>query len=320
VATGLQRHPTERSALVVWDHGGGWRGIAFDENISADGGPSINSAIDAAELGRAVEAGLAAAGRSHFDLLILDACLMATVDVVSESAGTASYLIASEELVSGLGLDYDAFSVFATQPDADAVTIFDALAAGYRADIEEQAPFDSDMITLSLTDLGQAAALDQALSTFTQAALGDVAANPAPYAASAQAGMRYGVAGADWFGYLDLGEFLAGLSGIGPQAGAARDALLATLDSAVLAQVDSPSYAASTGLTMYLPEPHEYDGRYDQQPTAQLWRPFVDAFFTAQTAVVWKKVRLPAASPTRSWSSSVPGPPRCGRRRFPGST
>ena len=286
IATALGRHPTERSALVVWDHGGGWRGIAYDENVTADGRTTINSTIDAAELGRGMDAGLAAAGRTQFDLLILDACLMASIDVVSEAAGNASYLIASEELVADVGLDYDAFAVFATDPGADAVAIFDTLATGFKTDIEQESPSSADMITLSLSDLNQGPALSQAVAAFAQAAVADVAADPAPYTAAADSGVRYGVSGGDWFGYLDLGEYLTRLDGIGPAAAAARDALLATLDSVVIDQVDSPSYATSTGLTMYLPEPHEYDPRYDQQPTAQLWRPFLDAYYDAQAQVV----------------------------------
>lgn len=286
IATALTRHPADRSALVLWDHGGGWRGIAFDENVTADGAATISSTIDAAELGRAMDVGLDGAGRARFDLLILDACLMANIDVVSETSGSASYLVASEELVSGLGLNYEAFDVFATDPGADAVTLFDALATGFRQDIEREAPGDTDMITLSLTDLGHAPALDQAVAAFAEAAVADVAVNTGTYVAAAAAGLRYGVSGGDWFGYLDLGEYLGRLTDIGPVAAAARDDLLATLDAAVVSKIDSPSYASSTGLTMYLPEPHEYDPRYERQPTAQLWRPFLDALYDAQAAVV----------------------------------
>ncbi len=56
-----------------------------------------------------MEAGLAAAGREQFDIVTLDACLMANFEIVSELHGNAQYLISSEELVPGLGLDYDSF-------------------------------------------------------------------------------------------------------------------------------------------------------------------------------------------------------------------
>ena len=149
-----------RTALVVWDHGLGWQGIAFDEDITAAGGyQRTRRHLDAAELGSAMDAGLAAAGREQLDLLVLDACLMANFEVVSEAYGNAGYLISSEELVPGLGLDYDAFAVFA-DPAADVATIFDTLAAGFVADIETASPIDADMMTLSVIDLDQAPNLD----------------------------------------------------------------------------------------------------------------------------------------------------------------
>ncbi len=287
IADSLGRHPAQRIGLVIWDHGLGWRGIAFDEDVTNDGPTRNTTYIDAAELGHAMETGLAAAGRDKFDLLTLDACLMATYEIVSEVAGGARHLISSEELVPGLGLDYESFSVFASAPDADIVSTFGALADGFLADIREEAPSQADMTTLSLIDLGQAAALGGALTSFSTAAAADVGANPATYLAAAGAGWQYGTSGGFWPGFLDLGEFLHGLDGIGPQALAARDALLATLDAAVLAQVGSPTYAEATGMTVYFPiEPRDYHASYEQQPTSQAWRPFLSAFYDAQAQVV----------------------------------
>ena len=286
VAEGLAAHPDERTALVVWDHGLGWQGIAFDENVTATGDTSAPSYLDAAELGDAVDAGLAAAGREQLDLLILDACLMANFEVVSEAYGTAGHLISSEELVPGLGLDYDAFAVFA-DPAADVTTIFDRLAAGFVDDVLGAVPGDSDMMTLSLIDLAQAPPLDAAMTAFSQAAAADVATDPTAYLQAASSGFRYGNTGEYWPGYLDLGEFLGRLDGLDGDVLAARDTLLATLDTTVVDQIGTASYGDATGLTAYFPiEPREYNDRYDQQPTAQMWRPFLSSFYDAQAAVV----------------------------------
>lgn len=286
IATGLLAHPTEKAGLVVWDHGLAWQGIAFDEDVTASGDSRRVSYLDAAELGSAMEAGLAAAGREQFDVLTLDACLMANFEIVSETSGNAHYLISSEELVPGLGLDYDSFTAFAN-PTADMATIFDTVSAGFVADIEAEAPSQSDMMTLSLVDLDQAPNLDAAMSAFALAAARDVTASPASYLDAAAAGFRYGSDGDYWAGYLDLGEFLGRLTTTDPAVLAARDQLLATLDAAVLDQIASASYADSTGLTVYFPtEPREYDESYDLQPTAQFWRPFLSSFYDAQAGEV----------------------------------
>lgn len=285
-AQALQAHPAERTAFVIWDHGLGWQGIAFDEDVTMSGPSRRPSYLDAAELGSALEAGLKSAGREQFDLLVLDACLMANYEVVSETHGTAGHLIASEELVPGLGLDYDAFDVFA-DPAATVTTIFDRLAAGFVADVEAEAPNQADMMTLSLIDLSQAPALDAAMTSFAQAAAVDVATDPSGYLQAAAAGFRYGDTGGYWPGFLDLGEYLGRLAGLDGAVLAARDGVLVTLDAMVVDQIGSPSYAAATGLTVYFPiEPREYDSSYDQQPTAQLWRPFLSSFYDAQAQVV----------------------------------
>lgn len=286
VAETLAAHPDERTALVVWDHGLGWQGIAFDENVTAAGATSAPTYLDSAELASAVEAGLTAAGREQLDLLILDACLMANFEVVSEAHGIARHLISSEELVPGLGLDYDAFAAFA-DPAAEATTIFDRLAEGFVNDITTQAPSDADMITLSLIDLAQAPALDVAMTAFTTAAAADVTTNRQPYLQAANDGLRYGDTGDYWPGFLDLGEYLKRLGGVGGNVVEARDNLLTALDAAVVDQVGSASYGDATGLTVYFPlEPREYNARYDEQPTAQMWRPFLSSFYDAQAQVV----------------------------------
>jgi hypothetical protein len=286
VATSLLAHPAERTAFVAWDHGSGWQGIAFDEDVTASGDYRNTSALDAAELGSAMEAGLAAAGREQFDIIALDACLMANFEIVSELHGNAQYLISSEELVPGLGLNYDSFSVFAN-PAADIATIFDTLADGFVADIEQDSPLDSDMMTLSLIDLDQAPNIDAALSTFALAAAADVTANPQPYLDAAGQVFKYGDTGDYWAGFVDLGEYLHVLTTADPAVVSARDSLLATIDAAVLDQIGTESYAAATGLTVYLPnEPREYDASYEQQPAAQFWRPFLTSFYDAQAQVV----------------------------------
>jgi hypothetical protein len=98
---------------------------------------------------------------------------------------------------------------------------------------------------------------------------------------------KYGDTGDYWPGFVDLGEYLAALTTADPTVLAARDTLRATVDAAVLDQIGSASYAAATGLTVYLPnEPREYLATYEQQPAAQFWRPFLSSFYDAQAQVI----------------------------------
>jgi Clostripain family len=287
IAQGLEAHPNERIGVVVWDHGSGWQGVGFDEDVTATGGSRNTTYIDADELGTAMSAALAAAKRPKIDLVMYDACLMANWDVLAETAPNADYVISSEELVPGLGFDYDAFDVF-TDPTAAMPAIFRSLADGFEADVVADDPGSADAMTLDLVDLAKIPAVDAALTAFTTAAAADVAHSPQLYIDAANAGLRYGQDGEYWAGFLDLGEFLGRLgAGVSPQVAAARDALLAAIHGAVVDRFVTPSYQGATGLTVYFPtEPREYDANYDHQPTAQTWRPFLSAFYDAQAAEV----------------------------------
>ena len=287
IAQGLEAHPDERVGLVVWDHGSGWQGVGFDEDVTDTGGSRGTTYIDADELGTAMSAALAEAKRPKIDLVMYDACLMANWDVLAETAPSADYVISSEELVPGLGFDYDAFNVF-TDPSAAMPAIFDSLAAGFQADVVADDPGSADAMTLDLVDLAKIPAVDAALTAFTTAAAADVEHNPQVYIAAADAGLRYGQDGEYWAGFLDLGEFLGRLGAdVSPEVAAARDALLAAIHAAVVDSFDTASYQSATGLTVYFPtEPREYDANYDHQPTAQTWRPFLSAFYDAQAAEV----------------------------------
>lgn len=70
--------------------------------------------------------------------------------------GHADYVIASEEVIPVLGLDYDAFSVLA-QPTIDPTAIFDALATAYETEVADAQPSDAEGFTLSMFDVNQTA-------------------------------------------------------------------------------------------------------------------------------------------------------------------
>lgn len=96
-------YPADHYALVIWDHGAGWkdrarrsarRGAVQDE--------TSGSFMSLPQLAQAVrEAGL------KLDLIDFDACLMAMYEVAYEFRGLADYLVFSEEVEPGDGDPYD---------------------------------------------------------------------------------------------------------------------------------------------------------------------------------------------------------------------
>ena len=96
---GQKEYKSEQNMLVLWDHGGGSaKGVCFDENYSFDSLSltELKEALDAAKLNK------------KFDLITFDACLMATIEVISIMRNYADYMIASEEIIPGGGMDYKA--------------------------------------------------------------------------------------------------------------------------------------------------------------------------------------------------------------------
>lgn len=89
---GTETYPAKKTALVLWDHGGGAKtGIFIDELFDDDFMTLI-------ELQRALRE-----GGAQFELVLFDACLMANIETASAICDCAKWMVASEELVAGKG-------------------------------------------------------------------------------------------------------------------------------------------------------------------------------------------------------------------------
>ena len=109
VTAGLGHHPSAHAALILWDHGEGWRGLFQNKALASSrpGGrnrkppPTANPLI-----AQALRQAQQATGR-HLDLLGLDACGMATMEAAYEYRDVADYLVGSQDLLQDRGWDYD---------------------------------------------------------------------------------------------------------------------------------------------------------------------------------------------------------------------
>jgi len=91
----VNNYPANNYALIIWDHGGGPGGAAWDYSSNED-------YLTLKEIRQGVEnAGV------HLSIIGFDACLMATIDAAYEFRYLADYLIASEETEPGSGWPYD---------------------------------------------------------------------------------------------------------------------------------------------------------------------------------------------------------------------
>ena len=92
VVWAMNEYPTKRTALILWDHGDGWRTDGGDHApvkafSNDDSGDADEISIARGDYALAMEEILAAAGKP-LDLIGFDACLMGTRPA---ALGTASY-------------------------------------------------------------------------------------------------------------------------------------------------------------------------------------------------------------------------------------
>lgn len=127
---GFKRYPSDKRALIIWGHGNSWfKGDAQKWICPDDGAQSLISVYDG-QLQSALK------GLPHIDILILDACSMQSVEVLTELKDVADYVIASEDEVPSKGFPYQEMMVFfdgSLLPEAISIQIVDAFIDSYDA-------------------------------------------------------------------------------------------------------------------------------------------------------------------------------------------
>ena len=192
----VKNHPAQRYALVLWDHGGGWRdgdgedkgrcgrafGLTsvrpeipwfreFSSDLTAGEGDTITLANG--DYGKALKAITEQAGRK-LDLVGFDACLMGMFEVAAATQDYADYLVASAETEPGEGWAYHMFlEKLAKAPEMGprelGVHIADAYVSYYRGDpVYED---DSVVTTQAVYDLSTFGDLTDQLDAFGRAML-----------------------------------------------------------------------------------------------------------------------------------------------------
>ncbi len=105
LTTTMQSFPAKRTALLLWNHGGGWQAHAVDHGVP--GQPQATDALTLPQLATAIRGALDATGREMLDLVGFDMCLMAQYEVALELQGLTSVLVASQATEPGDGWPYD---------------------------------------------------------------------------------------------------------------------------------------------------------------------------------------------------------------------
>lgn len=110
LGTAFSELPAERRALILWNHGGAWRGgFGGDTND----GTTEPSAMAIPLVAQAVAAGLDEAGVNEpLDIVAFDTCLLGSAEAASEFAGLARLFVGNGEIDYGPGWDYQRVLTF----------------------------------------------------------------------------------------------------------------------------------------------------------------------------------------------------------------
>lgn len=148
---GLKNYPAERTGVIFWNHGGGMRGVCYDEKKNDD-------VLKNSEIRSAVSGALSNCGMSgqKLEWVGYDACLMAVQDIAETNSDYFNYMVASEESEAGYGWDYDTW-VDDLYSKKTTTTILKAIVDGFISDNGGASSSSGDQ-TLSYMNLAYAAA------------------------------------------------------------------------------------------------------------------------------------------------------------------
>lgn len=162
--------------LMIQDHGNGYLGLCSDEGLPDSDLLKTWMSIDG--LGNGINSALIETGKS-IDIIALDACTLASIEIAYELRGTASYLVASQLGVPFDGMDYHALlSGLSETPSMEpldlACKLVDDYAAWYSAPLHTLPtlyPYMQDYASLSVIDLNALSGLVGAFADFTDAVM-----------------------------------------------------------------------------------------------------------------------------------------------------
>jgi hypothetical protein len=121
----MTTYPAEHYALVIWDHGGSWLGVATDDSAE-------NDDISLLELDEALQKIIRESGVEKLDLIGFDACLMGAFEVYRTIAPYARYGVGSAELIPGYGWDYfGALDALTADPAMDGAVLGKAIVDSF---------------------------------------------------------------------------------------------------------------------------------------------------------------------------------------------
>ena len=242
---GITNYPADRMGVILWNHGGGMRGVCYDEKKNDD-----NLLTD--EVSAALSGAFNNTGTSKLEWIGYDACLMQVQDIASINSDYFNYMIASEESEAGEGWDYDTWVDDAYSKKTTPV-IMKAIVDGFIADNGGASSSSNDQ-TLSYLDLSYMSAYITAWDNMSaQLATKLNSGNRSSFNSLVTSAKHFAETDYDYFGTFDAKDFvnkLAANSTFNPGS-TYTDAVIAAHKNLVAYSVCGKGAGNSYGLCMY---------------------------------------------------------------------
>lgn len=282
---GVQTYPAQRYALVIWDHGASWLGIASDDTDDGD-------ILSLPELSSALETARDRSGYGTFDLIGFDACLMAQLDVFKAVEPYGQVAVASAELEPSEGWAWDVWlGALADDSAQDGFAIAPVIVESYTESFEGS---DADDVTLSAFDLAKLGLITEQLDALSGAMIGEMDSSFDAIGQARSFVNVYAPSYPEEFNAVDLGHFASLLPEQGATDGVieAAEALESAIGQARIANGAGSYHRDSSGVSIYFPQVSElYIDLYEQGsplPRATQWEEFLKGFYTAGDSAVIK--------------------------------
>ncbi|RMG95827.1 MAG: hypothetical protein D6706_11320 [Chloroflexi bacterium] len=280
ITWGIQNYPANRYALILWDHGAGWNGIAFDNETTF---PDNTDHMTLPELRTALAQATAATGLARFDVIGFDACLMGQLELFQTIQPFARYAVGSEELTPGQGWDYTTLLAHLyANPAQDGAQLARQMVADFLDYYTRVEP--DDFVTMAAVDLTQIPAVTYAVEQLALILTADpafVASAVGDARSGAEAFARVYADAFDRYAAVDLYHFASLLAQRAPNEAVRQQAqaVMTAVESAVLVFAHGTGFRYSQGLAIYFPRNGRfYNPAYTQMTPMPHWNTFLQQY------------------------------------------
>lgn len=242
-------YPADHYALVIWNHGAGWRPTranrlaSFPRSVSID--DSTDNEIQTWQLPQALNVS------PKLDMVIFDASLMQMTEVAYEIRDMASIVVGSEESPPGEGYVYNTFLTdLETNPNMSASTFGASIV---NRTLESYGSSGNN--TQSVIDLSQMSNVATKLNAFAVALQANTSSNIAVTRNARNNADSYAYPdNKDLYNYAELIRQATPTSSVKDAAASLETAIT----SAVLTEAHGSLHSGSHGIAIYVPDPSNY--------------------------------------------------------------